>query len=82
MRTPAGVRQRAQPVRQRSLRRCPQGERSESIPLSPPQILKKSLNESPHSLFIFLDGKQETFLWDCKKITNHVLTYRINTPIF
>ena len=38
MRTPAGVRQRAQPVGQRSLRRCPQGERSESIPLSPPQI--------------------------------------------
>ncbi len=36
MRSPAGVRQRAQPDGQRSLRRCPQGERSESIPLSPP----------------------------------------------
>ena len=38
MRTPAGVRQRAKHAGQRSLRRCPQGERSESIPLSPPQI--------------------------------------------
>jgi len=41
VRSPAGVRQRAQPDGQRSLRRCPQGERSESIPLSPPHSEEK-----------------------------------------
>jgi hypothetical protein len=43
VRSPAGVRQHAQHAGQRSLRRCPQGERTESIPLSPPHS-KKSLN--------------------------------------
>ncbi len=42
VRSPDGVRQLAQPVGQRSLRRCPQGERSESIPLSPPHSKEES----------------------------------------
>ncbi len=56
VRTPAGIRQHAQHAGQRSLRRCPKGERSESIP-SHRHILKKSLNESSGFFFAYCTAR-------------------------